>query len=60
MTELDSEVLARLYAEVINGVTKAASRFHDQPGFSETWDRAVAEIERLKTDYPGYGIDLPL
>lgn len=56
---MDSEDLSSLYAEAINGVGKDQSRFRDDPEFSKLWDRAVAEIERIRREYPGVRIDLP-
>lgn len=57
---MDNEELTSLYAEVINGVTKERSRFRDRPDFSAVWDRAVAEIERIRAEHPDWRFDLPL
>lgn len=57
---IDSEELSSLYAEAINGVAKKDSRFARRPGFSTTWDRAIAEIERIRREHPGFRIDLPI
>lgn len=57
---MDSETLTSMYAEVGNGIAKEDSRFTAEPGFSEAWDRAVAEIAQIRAEYPGVAIDLPL
>lgn len=60
MMTVDYDELTSIYAEIMNGVGKEESRFADLPGFSEAWDRAVAEIERIRREHPDMNIDLPL
>lgn len=56
---VDYDELTSMYAEIMNGVAKEESRFTEEPGFSEAWDRAVAEIEKMQAEHPDWGMDLP-
>lgn len=57
---MDSEELASMYAEILNGVSKQRSRFRKDPEFDKAWDRAVEEIERIRREHPDWRFDLPI
>jgi hypothetical protein len=56
---VDSEKLASMYAEIVNGKSKDQSRFVTDDESSQLWDRVAAQVEQIRRDRPGAVFSIP-
>lgn len=56
---MDSDELASMYAQIVNGVPKDKSRFVTDDESSRLWDQIAEEVEQIKADNPDAQFSVP-
>jgi hypothetical protein len=56
---VDSDELASMYAQIVNGVPKEQSRFVTDEESSAAWEQIAAEVEQMRADNPNVIFDVP-
>lgn len=57
---MDSGELSSMYAEIVNGVAKADSRFAGKSAEAgRTWDRIAAEVAAIRKAHPRAQFEIP-
>lgn len=56
---MDSDELASMYAQIVNGVPKDKSRFVTDDESSRLWDQITEEVEQTKADNPDAQFSVP-
>jgi hypothetical protein len=56
---MESEKLASMYAEVVNGKPKEQSRFVTDEESSGLWDQITTEVGQIRREHPGAHFSIP-
>lgn len=56
---MDSDQMASMYAQILNGIPKEQSRFVTDEESSDLWDQISAGIERISAENPNAQFSVP-